>query len=95
MSTAKEVRIAYAKEGLEQCKTHLRQIVSEWDSASDFAKTTMIGSITIYIHLCDCFESITKEFVETIFRENGGCGADHPFTTGVIERLRDWRILIR
>jgi hypothetical protein len=86
-------RITRAKEGLEECKEHLRKLVSEWDSCSDFIRPTVIGSICIYIHYCDCFMRITQEFVETIFRENGGWAADHPFTTAVIERLREWKAL--
>jgi hypothetical protein len=93
MSTEKEDRIARAKEGLEECKGHLRNLVPEWDGLSDFMKGNMIGSICIYIHFCDCFTQITQEFVETIFRENGGWAVDHPLTAGVIQRLREWRAL--
>jgi hypothetical protein len=93
MSTEKDARITRAKEGLEECKVHLQKIVSEWDGCSEFMRGNVIGSVCIYIHFCDCFTSITQEFVETIFRENGGWAADHPLTMGVIQRLREWGAL--
>lgn len=87
------LRIVRAKQGLEECKDSLRKIVPEWDSLSETWKSQTIGSMCIYIHFCDSFTRITQEFVEDIFRENGGWNADHPFTMGVIERLRDWRAI--
>ena len=86
-------RIERAKNGLEECKDSLQKIVPIWDSLSEAWKSQTIGSICIYIHFCDAFTVITQEFVENIFRENGGWKADHPFTMGVVERLREWRVI--
>ena len=87
------MRAERAKEGLEDCKNLLKDLVAEWPSLSDFMKEQMIACHSINFYLCDSFMSITQEFVETTFLENGGWVADHPFVVGVVDRLKSWNAL--
>jgi hypothetical protein len=88
MSTPEEERIERNKAGLEECKIHLKNVV--WNSCTDMSKNQLITAMVIYISLCDCFTSITADFVDTIFHENGGWESNHEFTTRVKEQLRSW-----
>jgi hypothetical protein len=89
-----EERRALVIKNLDDFKKSLEKFTpAEWEKLTEFIKENTIGAACIVIHLCDCLTNITKQFVEDIFRENGGWGAEHPFTTGVVQRLREWRCL--
>ena len=90
MDTIQQQRIQRAKEHLLACEGYLQKLVPEWNGLTEFMKSNMIGSTCALMDLCNCFTDITKEWVEDIFHENGGWPAHHEFTTGVIERLREW-----
>ena len=90
MSTPEEQRIERNKAGLEEGKILLKDLAHQWGGCTDMEKNQLITAMVIYISLCDCFTSITADFVDTIFYENGGWESNHEFTTRVKEQLRSW-----
>jgi hypothetical protein len=92
MSTI-EQRRAHADECLKTCKGYLVCPKDDWDGLTPFMKDNTIGSTCTLIHFSCDFIRVDKKWVEELFRENGGWEADHPFTTGVLQRLKEWNSL--
>jgi hypothetical protein len=98
MSTL-EQRRERAKDHLDACKGYLVGLKDYWEGLNgkkpltDFMKDNMIGSACILIDFSCDFIEVTEEWVKELFRENGGWGANHPFTKGVVLRLGEWKSL--